>query len=83
MHKNSSLCLIKHYAMKMYEGSGCIDPRILDLDTRGPGRFATGEITPVPTGWAHAVEKKQISFPCQKCNPVARHYSNSVIPTPI
>jgi hypothetical protein len=28
-----SLCLIKHYAMKMYGGSGCIGPRFLDLGT--------------------------------------------------
>jgi hypothetical protein len=29
-----SLCLIKHHAMKMYWGSGGIDPHILDLSTR-------------------------------------------------
>jgi hypothetical protein len=29
----SSLCLTKHYAIKTYGGSGCIDPRFLDLGT--------------------------------------------------
>jgi hypothetical protein len=27
------LCLTKHYTMKTYGGSGCIDPRFLDLST--------------------------------------------------
>jgi hypothetical protein len=30
-----SVCLIEHYAMKAYGGSGCIDPRFLDLGTSG------------------------------------------------
>jgi hypothetical protein len=46
-----SLCLTKHFTMKTYGWSGCIDPRILDLGTRRSFLFTRWERSPVPIGY--------------------------------
>jgi hypothetical protein len=78
-----SLCLIKHYAMKTYGGSGGIAPPFSTSALDGgewsasrPGRFIPGEIAPStlwiggwvdPTVGIDDVEKREM-LPCRESN---------------
>jgi hypothetical protein len=82
---SSSLCLIKHYAMKAY-GSGCIDPYVLisviirsEWSASRPGRFTPRKSFP-GTRWIgapepvldHMEKTKFLTLPGLELRPVCR-----------